>query len=90
MTDDILLDRLLQQVSERYPKYTVLLTFRILWDGWELDNRGAIIRVGSQIKLVVTDHGTLAEVDRGFLQARIDEHQAVLGELQRALKAMGG
>jgi hypothetical protein len=64
--------------------------FRVLHDGWEMDNRAWIMEDdnGERI-LYTTNHGVLCKMTNKELLAKIRETENSLADLKTAAKLMG-
>lgn len=64
----------------------IIMSFPVLWDGWEMDNIGWIKETTDGVKyLVLTNHGTPYHAPVEELQHRINEYSEVLTQSQLAL-----
>lgn len=63
----------------------LLLTFRVLHDGWEMDNEGRVYE-GAEGKrfLVLTNHGGEYRAELSALDEKIAEYKAVLADSEKA------
>lgn len=69
----------------------ILAEFPVLWDGWEMDNTGWVVRRQSSGKtaLVLTNHGTPYFAERKEIQGKLDQYREVVDKTERALALLG-
>lgn len=66
-------------------KLIIIKTFKVLWEGWELDNLGYLIKDSSgKYSVVLTNHGRPFIADRKFVESKIREYRGILDETQGA------
>jgi len=66
-------------------KDKVIFTFRVMHDGWEMDNVAWVMeRPDGTRYLQMTSHGDKFEVPVARLEDKIDEYRSVLAKSERA------
>jgi hypothetical protein len=81
------------KVVYRHPRadkkdYEILFTFRILYDGWEMDNEAWVARdKKGKVVLLMTSHGGLYDYGRDVseLHAALEETKRSLAGIKQAL-----
>lgn len=71
--------------------YEIVFTFRILYDGWEMDNEAWIARnKAGELVFLQTDHGSLWDCgkDISFLHGAVKETRDSLAGLKKAIRMM--
>lgn len=64
----------------------VLLTFPVLWRGWECDGTAWVMeRPDGTRYLRVTNHGEAREGTREFLEWKLEEYESATKDAQQAL-----
>lgn len=87
MATDYTLQRLRRMIELMIPEAEVVATCRILWDGWESDNRAVLVRHFGEIRCATTDHGRLVWVDQSYLRERLKEYERCTQETTALLAA---
>lgn len=69
----------------------IIHTFKILHEGWEMDNDGRVVEdeVGGN-KIMTTSHGVRCEMSQTSLKAKIKETEASLAGLKKAKELVYG
>lgn len=87
MTNDYAATRLRRLVIEADlgENVEVLAVATVLWDGWELDNRVALLLVDGVRRLVTTNHGGLVACDVAELTEAKERHAAATATIDALL-----
>ena len=69
----------------------ILAEFPVLWGGWEMDQKGWIVRRQSSGKtaLVLTNHGTPYFANKKEIQGKLDQYKEAVDKTERALQLLG-
>ena len=69
---------------------TVLKSFPVLWNGWEMDNEWYLCeRKNGQKVLVISDHEDFKIGSTSYLLLKIEEYKQVLAESEEIMNMLG-
>lgn len=68
--------------------YNIIMSFPVLYDGWEMDNRGHVLEKDGEVCLALSSHGRFYKAPHSDLTAKMDEYQAAIDQSTKALKML--
>ena len=73
-------------IQEQWPGAKIVMTFPVLYSGWECDGEATIIQTKKgEHKLIMTSHGQPYEAKPQELMDKINEYRKAIVESQKAL-----
>lgn len=73
------------QVTVNGTKYEVAHTFPVLYQGWECDSQGYVVKKGNKHCLVLSDHGRLYFAKESELKSKIEEYESAIQASKEAI-----